>query len=130
MSEVTAEDLAAIRAEQAELKEAMQRLAEAKTEPDRAAARADVRDARESIDDELRRRGLTRADLDKLASEKEYEKFKGFEERRAREREEEEARAAAEEAARIAAEEAEAAAKKGGKKAGAFDGLGGRRNLG
>lgn len=76
LSEITAEDVAAIRREQRELKEALARLEAASTPKQKADAREDVRDARADLDAELKSRGLTREDLDKLQEEKEYERFK------------------------------------------------------
>lgn len=71
MSEVTAEDVAALRKEIADLKAAQARLEAAKTPAARESAREDVKEAKEDLDDELRRRGLTRADLDELQVTKE-----------------------------------------------------------
>lgn len=91
MSEAaTAEDIAAIRKELRDLQAAQERLAEAKTPAAKADAREDVRDAKDDLDDELRRRGLSRSDLDKLQEEKEFERHKAREDRLRTEREAEE----------------------------------------
>lgn len=92
MSEVSAEDMAALRKELADLREAQRRLEDAKTPAAKEAAREDVREAKSDLDDELRSRGLSRSDLDRLQEEKEYEKFKGREERLRKEREDAEAK--------------------------------------
>lgn len=81
MSEVTAEDLSAIRRELRDLREAQEKLAAAKTPAAKEEAREDVREAKDDLDAELRRRGLSRADLDELQESKEYERFKARQER-------------------------------------------------
>lgn len=86
LSEVTAEDLAAIRKEMRELREAQEELAKAKTPATKAAAREDVQEARESLDDELRKRGLSKKDLDELEETKAYERHKARDERLAAEK--------------------------------------------
>ena len=118
MSEVTREDLDALRRD---LTSALRDVKDAATPRERQEARQEVAD----LDAELRRLGLSRDDLEKLREEKEYQRYKGFEERRQAEREQEEkARREQEEAdaaAQAEREAAEAAEKK-------RDGLGGRRN--
>lgn len=119
MSEVTREDLEALRRD---LTSALRDARDAATPRERQEARQEVAD----LDGELRRLGLSRDDLEKLREEKEYQRYKGFEERRQAEREaEEKARREQEEAdaeaERERAEQEAADAKK-------RDGLGGRRN--
>lgn len=94
MSELSPEVEARLKKLERELEEARQDLREAKTPAQRRDAEEDVREARADLKSELSRRGLTESDLDKLQEDKEYERFKGREERLRKEREEEEARRA------------------------------------
>jgi hypothetical protein len=75
VSELTAEEIAEIRKLKKELEEAKRDLAAAKTPGQRASAREDVAEAKSDLDDELRRRGLTRADLDELQQKKEDDRI-------------------------------------------------------
>lgn len=122
LSEITREEFDSIRRGQEELRDAIRRLDTARTPEAQRDARADVRDARADLDTELRRRGLSEADLDKLQDEKEYEKFKARQARLDQEREEE----AAKKAEADAKAEEERLAKEAEEKK--RDGLGGRRN--
>lgn len=117
MSEVTREDLDALRRD---FTNALRDLKDAATPRERQDARQEIA----SLDEELRRYGISREDLDRLKDEKEYQRYKSFEDRRQKEREaEEKSKREQEEADAQAQADREAEEKKEQER----DGLGGRR---
>lgn len=84
LTDISREDFDALKTELRELKEAQAELVAAQKSGSKrriADARDDVAEAREDLDGELKSRGLTRRDLDQLAEEKEFERFRARQER-------------------------------------------------